>query len=988
MTPDAPTELPPARSADPLSEDAPANPPAPTEIEDTTTADVGDNAANEAADALIDHAEHDPIRPGEPADSHTRDADPPASARAGAVPATQLVYYFGTGGAEGTKDMKPVLGGKGANLAEMVNLGVPVPPGFTIACRVCGDYLATREIPPALRAEVARNLRRLERDTGKRFGDAGDPLLVSVRSGAPVSMPGMMETILNLGLNDDAVEGLATLSANPRFAYDSYRRFIQMYADVVLGVPQHRFEQQLTAKRTSAGVETDAELPADALRALVAEYKALVRAATGAEFPSDPETQLWGAIEAVWRSWTLKKAVDYRRVSAIADTLGTGVNVVAMVFGNMGDDSGTGVAFTRDPSTGERTFYGEFLVNAQGEDVVAGIRTPLRIAEMAQRLPGAYEELLATQQRLESHFRDMQDIEFTVERGKLYLLQTRTGKRAAAAAVRIADDMVREGLISRAEAVARVEPAQLDQLLHPVIDAGVRATPIATGLPASPGAASGAAVFDADSAERRAHAGEAVILVREETTPEDFHGMVASRAILTARGGMTSHAAVVARGMGKCAVVGAKDIAVDDDRRRFTVGTTVVHEGDYLTLDGASGTVYLGNLPTVPSEVVRVVSGQALAAHAPTYRAFSHVLAWADEVRTLRVRANADTPKDARVAKAFGAEGIGLCRTEHMFFEGDRITAMREMIVARDEGGRRRALAKLLPMQRTDFEGIFDAMDGYPVTIRLLDPPLHEFLPHGGEETKMLARTLGVSREELNRTVDDLRESNPMLGHRGCRLGVTYPEITEMQARAIFEAAVRVARRGVDVRPEIMIPLVATAREFEHQNAIVRRVAAEVMGAMGEHVPYLVGTMIELPRAALTADEIARTAEFFSFGTNDLTQTVLGLSRDDAGRFLPQYVDKGIFPDDPFQVLDEPGVGKIIRRAIFDGRASRPTLKVGVCGEHGGEPRSVRFFHRSGLDYVSCSPYRVPVARLAAAHAALAGRAGGERAGAISARGA
>ncbi len=984
MTPTAATALPPILSADPLSESAPQRTPAPTEVEDTAAADVGDNAANEAADALIDAAELDPVRPGEPSDSHADETAPP-SQRAHDV-TSRFVYRFGPGGADGTRDMRAVLGGKGANLAEMVNLGVPVPPGFTIACRACGAYLASGEIPAALRDEVTHHLRQLELDTGKRFGDPANPLLVSVRSGAPVSMPGMMETILNLGLNDDAVEGLAVLSANPRFAFDSYRRFIQMYADVVLGVPLPRFEQQLAAKRTAAGVETDAELSADALRALVSEYKALVRTATGAEFPTDPERQLWGAIEAVWRSWTLKKAIDYRRINAIDDSLGTAVNVVAMVFGNMGDDSGTGVAFTRDPSTGERTFYGEFLINAQGEDVVAGIRTPLRIEEMARRLPAAYDELIATQQRLESHFRDMQDIEFTVERGKLFLLQTRTGKRAAAAAVRIAEDMVRDGLITRAEAVTRVQPAQLDQLMHPVIDVGVRATPIATGLPASPGAASGVAVFDADSAERRAHAGEAVILVREETTPEDFHGMVASRAILTARGGMTSHAAVVARGMGKCAVVGATQMSVDDDRRRFTVGTTIVHEGDYLTLDGASGNIYLGDLPTVPSEIVRVVSGQELAARAPTYRAFSQVLSWADEVRTLRVRANADTPKDARIAKAFGAEGIGLCRTEHMFFEGDRITAMREMIVARDEGGRRRALAKLLPMQRIDFEGIFEAMDGYPVTIRLLDPPLHEFLPHGGEEAKLLARTLGISREELNRTVDDLRESNPMLGHRGCRLGITYPEITEMQARAIFEAAVRVARRGVDVRPEIMIPLVATAREFEHQNAIVRKVAADVMGAMDEHVPFLVGTMIELPRAALTADEIARSAEFFSFGTNDLTQTVLGLSRDDAGRFLPQYVDKGIFPDDPFQVLDEPGVGTLIRRAIYDGRTTRPGLKVGVCGEHGGEPRSVRFFHRSGLDYVSCSPYRVPVARLAAAHAALAGRDGGERAGAISAR--
>jgi pyruvate,orthophosphate dikinase len=983
MPPHATSEPPPA--ADPRP-DVPAEPTTPAEpvthVEDTTEADVADNAANEAADELIDQAEADPVVPGEPKEAHESSATPPAPRQHG-----QRVYFFGPGGAEGTKDMRAVLGGKGANLAEMTNLGVPVPPGFTVACEVCVGYLRTGALDAALRDEVAGNLRRLEAAAGKRFGDARDPLLVSVRSGAPVSMPGMMETILNLGLNDAAAEGLAALSGDPRFAYDSYRRFIQMYADVVLGVPAQRFELLLAAKRTAAGVETDAELPAESLRALVGEYKQVVRAATGAEFPADPERQLWGAVEAVFRSWTLKKAVDYRRVNGIPDTLGTAVSVVAMVFGNTGEGSGTGVAFTRDPSTGERRFYGEFLVNAQGEDVVAGIRTPLRIEQMADRLPGAYAELLETQARLERHFGDMQDIEFTVERGKLYLLQTRTGKRAAAAAVRIAEDMVREGLIGPAEAVRRVAPAQLDQLLHPVIDASVRADPIATGLPASPGAASGVAVFDADSAERRAAAGEAVILVREETTPEDFHGMVAARAILTARGGMTSHAAVVARGMGKCAVVGAKQVEVDDDRRRFTVGRDVtVLEGDWITLDGATGNVYRGDLPTVPSEVVRVVGGQMLADRAPTFRAFSRVLGWADEVRTLRVRANADTPRDARVARAFGAEGIGLCRTEHMFFEGDRITAMREMIVARDEGGRRRALAKLLPMQRADFEGIFEAMDGCPVTVRLLDPPLHEFLPHGGEESKLLARTLGVSREELSRVVDDLRETNPMLGHRGCRLGITYPEITEMQARAIFEAAVRSARRGIVVKPEVMIPLVATAREFDHQAAIVRRVAGDVLGAMGVDVEYLVGTMIELPRAALTADEIARTAEFFSFGTNDLTQTVLGLSRDDAGRFLSTYVDKGIFPDDPFAVLDEHGVGKIIRRAIFDGRSTRPTLKVGVCGEHGGEPKSVRFFHRSGLDYVSCSPYRVPVARLAAAHAALESTDGGERAGAISAR--
>ena len=893
-----------------------------------------------------------------------------ADAAPGAA-ADRNVYFFGNGAADGTREMKAVLGGKGANLAEMTNLGVPVPPGFTIACGVCMAYLREGAYPASLPGEVAAHLRRLEAAAGKGFGDPANPLLVSVRSGAAVSMPGMMETILNLGLNDLTVAGLARASGNARFAYDSYRRFIQMYADVVLGVPLHDFEHLLRAKRITAGVETDSELSEETLRNLVEEYKSLVRNRTGAPFPLDPERQLWGAIEAVWKSWTLKKAVDYRRVNNIPESLGTAVNVVSMVFGNMGDDSGTGVAFTRNPSTGERKFYGEFLVNAQGEDVVAGIRTPLDIEEMAGRLPGAYAELLETQDRLERHYRDMQDLEFTVERGKLYLLQTRGGKRTAAAAVRIAREMVQEGLIPAREAVTRVPAGQIDQLLHPIIDPSARAAVLCTGLPASPGAASGIAVFDADVAEQRAARGTGVILVRDETTPEDFHGMVAARAILTARGGMTSHAAVVARGMGKCAVVGAKDVDVDAEQRRFTVGDTVVREGDYLTLDGATGRVYLGELPTIPSEVVRVINGQLRPEQAPVYQSFRELLGWADEARTLRVRANADTPRDARVARGFGAEGIGLCRTEHMFFEGDRITAMREMIVAHEEGGRRRALAKLLPMQRQDFEGIFEAMNGYPVTIRLLDPPLHEFLPHGGEESKLLARQLHLTREELARIVDGLRETNPMLGHRGCRLGITYPEITEMQGRAIFEAAVRAMRRGLDVRPEIMIPLVATVAEFDHQRAILERVAGEVLGAMGEHVPYLIGTMIELPRAALTADEIAASADFFSFGTNDLTQTTFGLSRDDAGRFLPHYIDKGILKDDPFQVLDERGVGKLVKFAATEGRRVRPTLKVGICGEHGGEPRSVALCHTMGLDYVSCSPYRVPVARLAAAHAAL-----------------
>jgi pyruvate, orthophosphate dikinase len=886
----------------------------------------------------------------------------------------QSVFFFGNGTAEGTRDMTSVLGGKGANLAEMTNLGVPVPPGFTIACAECIEYLNSGKYPDRLRAEVEGNVARLEQATGKKLGDPRNPLLVSVRSGAAVSMPGMMETILNLGLNDRAVTALAEQSQNARFAYDSYRRFIQMYSNVVLGVPTHDFEHLLKAKRMTAGAETDADLGENDLRNLVEEYKALVRNRTGADFPRDPIVQLWGAIEAVWKSWTLKKAKDYRRVHAIPEDLGTAVSVVSMVFGNLGDDSGTGVAFTRNPSTGEKRFYGEFLLNAQGEDVVAGTRTPLDIDEMAEKLPGAYKELIGTQERLERHYCDMQDLEFTVERGKLYLLQTRTGKRTAAAAVRIARDMVNEGLIDRVQAVLRVPAAHLDQLLHPIIDPSIRATPLCVGLPASPGAASGVAVFDPDTAQQRSAAGENVILVRDETTPEDFHGIVAARAVLTARGGMTSHAAVVARGMGKCAIVGCKELRIDLERRCFSIDGSerpVVAEGEWLTLDGATGRVFAGDLSTIPSEVVRVTSGALAPSQAPLYQSYAELLGWADEIRTLRVRANADTPRDARIARSFGAEGIGLCRTEHMFFEGDRITAMREMIVAREEGGRRRALSKLLPMQRLDFEGIFEAMDGLPVTIRLLDPPLHEFLPHGGEETKLLARTLDIPRADLNRVIESLRETNPMLGHRGCRLGITYPEITEMQGRAILEAAVRAMRRGITVKPEIMIPLVSTVKEFDNQRAIIEDVAQRVLGGMGEKIPYLIGTMIELPRAALTAAQIAQSAEFFSFGTNDLTQTTMGLSRDDAGRFLPSYIDRGILADDPFQVLDTEGVGRLVRMAVEDGRRVRPKIKLGICGEHGGEPRSISFCHSLGLDYVSCSPFRVPIARLAAAHAAL-----------------
>ncbi|MDP1890812.1 MAG: pyruvate, phosphate dikinase [Gemmatimonadaceae bacterium] len=885
---------------------------------------------------------------------------------------TQKVFFFGDGRAEGTREWKDLLGGKGANLAEMTNIGIPVPPGFTISCPMCDAYLKDGKVPEGLREEVEGAITRLETASGRRFGDPANPLLVSVRSGARVSMPGMMETILNLGLNDETVAGLATLSGNPRFAWDSYRRFLQMYGDVVLNAPSHHFEALLAAKRMVAGVETDAEVPVELLQALIVEYKALVRSHVGHTFPLDPREQLWGAIEAVWRSWMIKRAVDYRRQYNIAESPGTAVNIVSMVFGNLGDDSGTGVAFTRDPSTGAKRFYGEFLINAQGEDVVAGIRTPLPIDRMAGLMPGPHAELMRVQDTLEQHFRDMQDLEFTVERGKLYLLQTRTGKRTVGAAVRIARDMVAEGLITQREAVQRVQPMQLDQLLHPIIDSAGH-SPLATGLPASPGAASGVAVFDADVAEAHSKKGEKVILVRDETTPDDFHGILAARAVLTARGGMTSHAAVVARGMGKCAVVGCTAIKVDGNHRTFTVGETVVKEGDWVTLDGATGHVYVGDIPTQPSEVMRVMLGEQPPDDAPVYQAYNEILNWADGARRLKVRANADTPHDARQARRFGAEGIGLCRTEHMFFEGDRITSMREMICAHDEAGRRRALAKLLPMQRADFEGIFEAMDGLPVTIRLLDPPLHEFLPHGGgEEAKILARTLGVTRQELTHVIESLRETNPMLGHRGCRLGITYPEITEMQARAIFEAAAHVIQRGVKVLPEVMVPLVATHREFTNQRAIIDRVAAEVAKETGIEVPFLAGTMIELPRAALTAGEIADAgAQFFSFGTNDLTQTTLGLSRDDAGRFVPFYVERGVFPDDPFQVLDVNGVGKLITMAVRDGRAAREGLKVGICGEHGGEPRSIQFCHAQGLDYVSCSPFRVPIARLAAAHAAL-----------------
>lgn len=877
-----------------------------------------------------------------------------------------LVYHFGAGRADGCKEDKHLLGGKGANLAEMTRIGLPVPPGFTITTEVCRHFLSHGEVPTGLRAEVADHLRRLEEETGKRFGGTEEPLLVSVRSGAAISMPGMMDTILNLGLNDRTAEALARAANDARFAYDSYRRFVQMYADVVLGVSHATFEGLLEDAKRKQGVQHDTELHADVLRDLVSTFKERVLRETGAPFPEDPEEQLWGAIEAVFRSWKTERAVAYRRVHRIPDDLGTAVNVVAMVYGNLGDDSGTGVAFTRDPSTGEKKFFGEFLVNAQGEDVVAGIRDPFSIQAMAERLPTAYAELLKLQDRLERHYRDMQDVEFTVERGRLYLLQTRNGKRTAAAAVRIAVEMVDEGLIDEEEAVRRVEPDRLDALLHRQVDPDAEVVVLATGLPASPGAAAGVVVFDPAAAVARAASGEPVVLVRRETSPDDFEGMVAAEAILTSRGGMTSHAAVVARGMGKCCVVGARDLRVDAEGGQLTTREHTIREGDWITVDGGTGRVLLGRVPTVEPQLSDD---------------FERLMSWADSIRRLGVRANADTPADARRARAFGAEGIGLCRTEHMFFEGDRVDAVREMILATDDAARRRALDKLLPMQRADFEGIFRAMDGLPVTIRILDPPLHEFLPHGEAEIQALAERLGVPVDEVARAVERHREANPMLGHRGVRLGITYPAITEMQVRAIFEAAITVAAEGVQVRPEIMIPLVAGAEEFRRQAKLVRETAAAVLDRAGVDVPYLVGTMIELPRAALTAAEIASEADFFSFGTNDLTQTTFGLSRDDAGSFLPHYLETGILADDPFQVLDRAGVGRLVALATTEGRAAKPTLKTGICGEHGGDSRSVAFFHETGLDYVSCSPYRVPVARLAAAHAALATRPVGVPAG-------
>ncbi len=885
----------------------------------------------------------------------------------------KYVYFFAANQSDGNAGMKNLIGGKGANLAEMCNLGIPVPPGFTISTEVCTEYYKNnRQYPASLKAEVEAAIAKTEKVIGKKFGDPSNPLLVSVRSGARASMPGMMDTVLNLGLNDKIAEGLAKLSGNPRFAWDSYRRFVQMYGDVVLDLkPQNKedqdpFEVIIEAKKEAKGVHLDTQLSTDDLKELVTEFKAAIKEKTGRDFPTDPMEQLWGAIGAVFGSWMNDRAIRYRKLNDIPEEWGTAVNVQSMVYGNMGDDCATGVAFTRDPSTGRKIFYGEYLVNAQGEDVVAGIRTPQPVNESTKSdpsqvtleavMPKPYADLVAIYNKLEKHYKDMQDIEFTIQQGTLYMLQTRNGKRTAEAAVTIAVEMVKEGLIDKATALKRVAPSQLDQLLHPMFDPKAKTTVIATGLPASPGAASGRMVFHAEDAEEWVAKGEKVILVRIETSPEDIGGMHVAQGILTSRGGMTSHAAVVARGMGTCCVAGCGALEINYRAKTLTVNKKVYNEGDWLSLDGSKGEVIEGKVPTKDPEL----SGN-----------FGILMQWADEVRHLRVRTNADTPHDAEVARNFGAEGIGLCRTEHMFFEGDRIKAVREMILADDEAGRRKALAKLLPFQRDDFYGIFKAMNGLPVTIRTLDPPLHEFLPHDDDNQLVMAKEMGITLEAVKNKVDSLHEFNPMLGHRGCRLGITYPEITEMQARAIMEAACDLAKEGVKVIPEIMIPLVGTKTELRNQKEVVVTTAEKVIKEKGVKVEYLVGTMIEVPRAAITADKIAADADFFSFGTNDLTQMTLGFSRDDAGKFLKDYIARGIFEEDPFQTLDQNGVGLLIEIGVQRGRATKPNLKIGICGEHGGDPRSVEFCHKVGMNYVSCSPYRVPIARLAAAQAQL-----------------
>jgi pyruvate,orthophosphate dikinase len=880
---------------------------------------------------------------------------------------TKWVYSFGAGNNEGRADMRDLLGGKGANLAEMSSIGLPVPPGFTITADVCTAFYDNgKEYPDDLKDQVDAALVAVEKAVGLNFGDKGHPLLVSVRSGARVSMPGMMDTVLNLGLNDITVEGLAKAAKDDRFAWDSYRRFIQMYGSVVLGVDHHRFEEIIEHTKLDADVIEDTALTAAQWRQVVEGYKDLVHQETGKPFPQDPREQLWGAIGAVFGSWMNARAVTYRRLHDIPAAWGTAVNVQAMVFGNMGNDCATGVCFTRDPSTGENMFYGEYLVNAQGEDVVAGIRTPQPLSSsvakageipLEKAMPAAYAELMAVRSTLEKHYKDMQDIEFTVQQNKLYMLQTRNGKRTVAASLRMAVEMAREGLIDEAEAVMRVNPSSLDQLLHPMLDPKAPRTILGKGLPASPGAASGIVVFSADEAESRAAKGEAVILVRVETSPEDIHGMHAAKGILTTRGGMTSHAAVVARGMGRPCVAGAGGISVDYNNQMLSAGGKQVRGGDILTLDGATGEVFIGPVAMIEP----AVSGD-----------FGTLMEWADKHRRMGVRANAETPTDAETARKFGAEGIGLCRTEHMFFDPERILAVRQMIISNTESGRRTALARLLPFQREDFRQLFTIMAGLPVTIRLLDPPLHEFLPHADQEMQEVADSLGTDIATIRLRAEELSEANPMLGHRGCRLGIAYPEIYEMQARAIFEGAIAVAKEtGKAPHPEIMIPLVGMKRELEITRAQVDKVAAEVFAETGSTIEYSVGTMIELPRAALLADKIAEVADFFSFGTNDLTQTVFGLSRDDAGKFLPQYVEAGILPKDPFVSIDVEGVGAMVRIAVEKGRSAKAGLKLGICGEHGGDPASIAFCEKVGLDYVSCSPFRVPVARLAAAQAAL-----------------
>ncbi len=884
---------------------------------------------------------------------------------------TTTVYPFGGNAAhdDARQKDKTITGGKGANLAEMASIGLPVPPGFTITTEECVRYLQEgADFSAELRDAVAKALAHIEASVGKTFGDAADPMLVSVRSGARVSMPGMMDTVLNLGLNDATVEGLANTSGDERFAWDSYRRFVQMYSDVVLGLDHGLFEEALEIRKEDNGFYADTELSADDWRELVAEYKGIVEAEQGKPFPQDVNEQLWGAIAAVFDSWDADRAKVYRRLNDIPGDWGTAVNVQAMVFGNMGETSATGVAFTRDPATGERAYYGEYLINAQGEDVVAGIRTPQYLTKAARKaagakplsmeeaMPDAYGELARVFDLLEGHYRDMQDIEFTVERGKLWMLQTRSGKRTAKAALKMAVDMTHEGLIDEKTAILRVDPMALDQLLHPTLDPEAPRNVLTTGLPASPGAAAGKIVLDADTAEQWVGRGEKVILVRVETSPEDIHGMHAAQGILTARGGMTSHAAVVARGMGRPCVSGANGVSIDITSRTLRIGNEELKEGDEITLDGANGQVMLGIVPTIEPELV----GD-----------FGTLMEWADKHRRMRVRTNAETPADCKMARQFGAEGIGLCRTEHMFFDAGRISAVRQMILAEDEAGRRGALEKLLPEQRADFASIFEVMTGLPCTIRLLDPPLHEFLPHGDAEFEDLADATGLGVDHLKRRAGELHEFNPMLGHRGCRLGITYPEIYEMQARAIFEAACDVAENGEAPLPEIMVPLVATRKELAILRELIERVAEEVFAEKGARVDYLIGTMIELPRAALMAGEIAHEGAFFSFGTNDLTQTTLGVSRDDSARFLAPYVDKGIFARDPFVSLDVDGVGQLVELAAERGRATRGDIKLGICGEHGGDPASIQFCESVGLDYVSASPYRVPIARLAAAQSAL-----------------